>query len=32
MLRSGLLTPEKAELLLDLAQEAIAGLISDESG
>ncbi|MGB6336836.1 MAG: hypothetical protein WBG96_14600, partial [Thermoanaerobaculia bacterium] len=32
MLRSGLLTPEKAELLLDLTQEAIAGLIGDESG
>jgi hypothetical protein len=32
MLRSGRLTPEEAEPLLDLAQEAIAGLISDESG
>jgi uncharacterized membrane protein len=32
MLRSGRLTPAEAEPLLDLAQEAIAGLIGDESG
>jgi uncharacterized membrane protein len=32
MLRSGRLAPEKAEPLLDLAQEAIAGLIGNESG
>jgi uncharacterized membrane protein len=32
MLRAGRLSPEKAEPLLDLAQEALAGLIGDESG
>lgn len=32
MLRSGRLAPDKGEPLLDLVQEAIAGLIGDESG